>query len=191
MKVRIFDDMTQCTQADIDRLLPLVSTQRRNYALRYKHLFGRWATLKTYEILYTLLYPDAPLDVHTLTFSFNTYGKPYLPDGPHFSISHCKSGLAVIAADTPVGIDIESPTRSVSPELIAHTMNDIEQARIRESDNPTNTFIRLWTQKEAVLKCLGTGITTDLKTVLPTEDIDVTTYETDNLIYSIAISPQK
>jgi phosphopantetheinyl transferase len=38
-------------------------------------------------------------------------------------------------------------------------MNEVEQERIWQSESPDWTFTQLWTQKEAVLKMLGTGIT--------------------------------
>jgi hypothetical protein len=45
--ISIFDDMAQVTEAEVQRMLPLVDEQRRNEALRYKHLFGQFACLKS------------------------------------------------------------------------------------------------------------------------------------------------
>ena len=42
MIYRIFDDMEQCTAEEVARLLPLVSDQRREQALRFSHLFGQY-----------------------------------------------------------------------------------------------------------------------------------------------------
>ena len=44
--IQIFDDMTQVTEAEVRRMLPLVNIQRRDEALRYKHLFGQFCCLK-------------------------------------------------------------------------------------------------------------------------------------------------
>ena len=99
------------------------------------------------------------------TFLYNDYGAPYIEDGPYFSISHCKTGIAVAVSENPIGIDIEA-IRTFSPDLMRKTMNITEQQRITSSTTPEVEFIRLWTQKEAILKLQGTGIISDLHYVL-------------------------
>ena len=150
MKMLICDNMALCTDAEVQRLLPLVSAQRRETALRYKHTFGQWTTLQSWLMLRELGLPDEP-------WSYNEFGKPYLPNGPYFSLSHCKNGIAVAMDTQPIGIDIES-YRPVSQELIAYTMSQAEQDQINASDDPIKTFTELWTRKEAYVKYLGTGI---------------------------------
>ena len=54
MLYQIFDDMTLCCEQEVARLLPLVSAQRREQALRYTHLFGQFCCLKSYELLIDL-----------------------------------------------------------------------------------------------------------------------------------------
>ena len=154
----IFDDMAQCTELDVARLLPMVSDQRRAQALAYKHLHGQYCCLKSYEMLMHLLHAT-PYACHTPpTFLYNEHGQPRIEGGPCFSISHCKNAIAVAISHSPIGIDIEH-LRTAKPELVARTMNQREQERIWQSENPDWAFTELWTQKEAVLKMLGTGIT--------------------------------
>ena len=179
MTYRIFDDMTQCTEQEVARLLPLVSDQRRQQALAYKHLFGQFCCLKSYELLMQLLAftdrqtPNAGFPL----FLYNEYGQPRLEHGPCFSISHCKYGIAVAVSETPIGIDIEH-IRTAKPELVARTMNEEEQAEIWAATSPDIAFTRLWTQKEAVLKLQGTGILSidGIKnTLVAIEHVDVQT----------------
>ena len=178
MLYRIFDDMTQCSEQEVARLLPLVSAQRKEQALRYKHTFGQYCCLQSYKMLCELLaeWGRAHPTLYTLhstlytlhptpTFLYNDYGAPYIEGGPHFSISHCKRGIAVAVSENPIGIDIEA-IRSFKPELMRKTMNEDEQQRITSSATPDQEFIRLWTQKEALLKLQGTGIISDLHHVL-------------------------
>ena len=155
----LFDDMTQCTEQEVARLLPLVSDQRRQQALAYKHLFGQFCCLKSYELLVQLLASTGyqTPDTGFPTFLYNEHGAPRLEQGPCFSISHCKHAVAVAISEKPVGIDIEH-IRTAKPELVARTMNEQEQNVIWSAPSPDVAFTRLWTQKEAVLKMQGTGI---------------------------------
>ena len=169
MLYRIFDDMTQCSEQEVARLLPLVSAQRREQALRYKHTFGQYCCLQSYKMLCELLAEwgrvyQLPINQQPI-FLYNDYGAPYIEGGPYFSISHCKRGIAVAVSENPIGIDIEV-IRTFSPDLMRKTMNEDEQLRITSSAIPDVEFIRLWTQKEALLKLQGTGIISDLHHVL-------------------------
>ena len=165
MLYRIFDDMTQCSEQEIARLLPIVSPQRREQALRYTHTFGQFCCLKSYEML-TVLLASTPYTLHpTPSFLYNEYGAPYLENGPYFSISHCKQGIAVAVSETPIGIDIET-IRPLNEGLVRKTMNDVEQTHILSSLNPEIEFIRLWTRKEAYVKMQGTGIIADMHDIL-------------------------
>ena len=51
MRFEIFDYMTECSEAEVQRLLPMVSEQRREQALRYKHTFGQYCCLKSWMML--------------------------------------------------------------------------------------------------------------------------------------------
>ena len=165
MLYQIFDDMTQCSEQEVARLLPLVSAQRREQALRFTHLFGRYCCLKSYEMLQQLL-ASAPYTLHsTPTFLYNEYGAPSIKNGPYFSISHCKSGIAVAVSKQPIGIDIET-VRSLKVDLVKKTMNPLEQEVIFFDTQPDWAFTRLWTRKEAFLKMKGTGIINDLHAAL-------------------------
>ena len=182
MHYLIFDHMTQCSEQEVARLLPLVSAQRREQAMRYTHLFGQYCCLKSYELLLQLLAahllpishspsrrPIAalprPISSKRPSFLYNEYGAPYLADGPYFSISHCKQAIAVVVSDSPVGIDIEG-IRKMDDGLVRKTMNLEEQSQIAMSQNPEVEFIRLWTRKEAYVKMQGTGIISDMHTIL-------------------------
>ena len=196
MLYEIFDHMHLCTDEAVREMLPLVSEQRRQQALRYSHTFGRFCCLKSYLMLLELLsavYPE--LDTSKPEFGYTAQGKPFLLARPdiHFSISHTKNAILVAIADAPIGVDIEA-FRSPSAALIARTMNATEQAAIaataasaasaasaatleppgtayspgtpQASGTPEALFSAIWTRKEAVLKLRGTGIEGDLKHVL-------------------------
>ncbi len=152
--------MNECTESDVARLMGIVPSFRKEQASRYTHLFGQWTTLKTWELLMQLTAISSPL------VRYGAYGKPYLEGGPFFSISHCKTAVAVaIDEENEIGIDIES-IRHADDALIQRTMNEQEQQLIRTSQEPDRVFTTFWTQKEAVLKARGTGLIDELPLVL-------------------------
>lgn len=180
MRVLIFDHMEECTDAEVQRMLPLVSARRREQALKYKHTFGQYCCLKSWLMLFDLI--GIP-EYRNIEWQYNEHGKPYWEDGPYFSISHCKQGIAVAIDDEPVGIDIET-IRHADAELIARTMN--EEERVGMDDRK---FTRLWTQKEAVVKAQGVGIQSfeQLQHIMSkSRDLEISTFEKENYIYSIA-----
>ena len=182
MKVVVFDKMEECTEAEVQRMLPLVSTQRREQALKYKHTFGQFCCLKSWLMLFDFVEMSRYQD---LEWKYNEHGKPYLEGGPYFSISHCKAGIAVAIDDAPIGIDIET-IRHANEDLVERTMNEKERLGIRELG--MREFTRLWTQKEAIVKAEGTGIYSfeQLQTILDNGHWTLDTFEKDNYIYSIA-----
>ena len=182
MKVVVFDKMEECTEAEVQRMLPLVSAQRREQALKYKHTFGQFCCLKSW----LMLFDDVEMSRYQdLEWKYNEHGKPYLEGGPYFSISHCKAGIAVAIDDAPIGIDIET-IRHANEDLVERTMNEKERLGIRELG--MREFTRLWTQKEAIVKAEGTGIYSfeQLQTILDNGQWTLDTFEKDNYIYSIA-----
>lgn len=150
--------ITDCSWEAVQAMLPLVSEQRREQALQYKHAFGQYACLKSYLMLQDLLREHYGIE-GDLVFSYNEHGKPMLKEvsNIHFSISHCKEAIAVAVADRPVGIDVET-LRVPSEALAERVMDEGEKLRFDISDTPEDFFTALWTAKEAVMKCRGTGI---------------------------------
>jgi len=193
----LFDDMSQCTDAEVERLLPLVSAQRREVALRYKFTFGRFTCLKSHVMLQQLVQEaiaetDGRLQPFQLrlkewngNFVYNEHDKPFMQnalgeriEGIDFSISHCKNAIAVVLSDRPVGVDVES-FRHAENALLRRTMNPEEQEEVRTAADPAEAFTRFWTRKEAVLKLRGTGLVDDLHSVLlPNPELPAVTLET-------------
>lgn len=189
MLVEIFDHMHLCTDAEVARMLPLVSPQRREEALRYVHTHGRFCCLRSYLMLMELVGAISPtLDETTPCFEYNEFGKPFIPGRPdiQFSISHTKNAVAVAISRYPIGLDIEQ-IRPQSEALIRKTMNAAEQQQIADSQTPDTTFTVLWTQKEAVLKLFGTGIVDELHNVLTDcDNISIETHVRSGYVWSVA-----
>ena len=115
MVYSLFTDLDRCTPEEVQRLLLLAPDTQRVEALKFKHTFGQFATLKSYLMLENLLTSQGIVSAGTpLRFETNAHGKPYLVDFPHihFNISHCPKAIAVAVDDKPIGVDVE---RYVTP----------------------------------------------------------------------------
>ena len=151
---------------DLDAALDLMSEQRREKVMAFKHEQGRKLSASAYMLLCKALN-----DVYGITekpvFEYSEHGKPSIVGYPeiHFNLSHCRSVAGCVVSSRPVGIDVED-VREYKDSLARYVLNDEEYAMVSASPQPDREFIRLWTMKESYLKLTGEGITRDLKTVL-------------------------
>ena len=150
----------------LDSALPLLSAERRERALKYKHELGQKTCAMAYLLLCKGLRQEYGLTAAP-QFEYNEHGKPAIMGHPeiHFNLSHCRAGVICVLSDRPVGVDIES-IREYRDSLTRYTMNEQEQQQIATAERPDVAFTCLWTMKEAVLKWKGCGITNDLRHVL-------------------------
>lgn len=107
--------------------------------------------------------PNAELVLH-----YAPNGKPFLPGGPPFSLTHTPgwAGLA-LAPEGEVGVDFEAhdPARDF-PLIARRAFSADERAAIDALPDPDArraAFYATWTAKEACLKADGRGITADLQ----------------------------
>jgi len=106
----------------------------------------------------------------------------------YFNISHSKEYVALAIASKPVGVDVEQ-IRPYQKELIDFFSNE----PIRDEES----FFRVWTMKEAILKADGVGLNGNIKSIssFPTEGIKeyldkkyfVKQSKISNYIFSIAL----
>jgi 4'-phosphopantetheinyl transferase len=191
MEYSIFDNMERCTLDEVQRLLLVVPPQRREQALQFKHLFGQYACLKSFELLSELLAKRGIMLPSTVEFSYNEHGKPNLTGYPDicFNLSHCKNAIAVVVDNRPVGIDVE---RFISPtdSLLHYSMNGNEIEAVQQSQCQEQTFSRLWTRKEALFKLIGSGINDNIKQILinPPEGIKIESFENTEKHYACTIA---
>ena len=191
--ILIDDQIQEYTPEEIARWTDELPEWRRKQVLAYKNDMGRRQSLLAYRLLCQGLREEYGI-MEQPTFVYNEHGKPSLAlpptggdgEGLYFSLSHCKEGVCCAISDRPVGIDIESANRKISDSVIRYSMNEGEQALILESDDPQRTFLRLWTQKEAVLKRLGTGIRDDMRDILSDYAYTIEVRENERYILSVA-----
>lgn len=164
--------------SDEEALLARLPEWRRAVALRFKHAEGRVLCAQAYLLLQEAFKQFVGHEILD-EWQFTPEGKPFLSAYPdvHFNVSHCRKAVAVAVADRPIGVDVEAFGR-YKESLAKHVLSAEECQLVQQSPSPDEVFTRLWTQKEALVKCRGTGITDQLSTILvDTEAFCLTTYD--------------
>lgn len=99
-----------------------------------------------------------------IKFEYNEQGKPYVPSGVHFNMSHSGDYVVLAVSDHPVGIDIERLRHkrlSVAKRFFCREEYEdiINAGGEKEQDR---RFLEYWTFKEAYVKYLGKGLAVPL-----------------------------
>ena len=121
-----------------------------------------------------------------LDLDYTKYNKPFFKNSEiKFNISH--SGEIVICAlanDIDIGIDIEI-MKEISIEDFKFQMTINEWQKIANSKDQTRAFYKYWTEKEAVIKSHGNGLSIPLKSFEVSNDKT----EIDNQIFYLKSIP--
>ena len=97
------------------------------------------------------------------------YGKPYLPGGPAFSLSHSGDYALCAVADRDLGCDIQR-IGGFDERLARRCLTRAEYADVLAQADPEARalrFYRYWTLKESFLKAVGLGLR------LPLREVDI------------------
>jgi 4'-phosphopantetheinyl transferase len=89
------------------------------------------------------------------------HGKPALPGGPGFSLTHAGDLVGVaVRPGGEVGLDVEQVRELTDLAAMAgHVCSP------QESATDVTAFFTLWTRKEALLKAVGTGLATPMSAI--------------------------
>lgn len=92
-------------------------------------------------------------------------GKPYAKVGDkvvHVSFSHSPEKVfCAISLENNIGIDVELSSRQISQSVLDRISNEKERVAF-ETLEP----VQVWTIKEAVVKCMGSGLRTNLNDLI-------------------------
>lgn len=148
----------RCYSLTIDALPPFAEAQvgmpaRRRQALRaFARHEDKLRCVAGWLLLSAVLGPAAA-GIH-----YGRYGKPFLPDGPYFSLSHSGRYVILAVAPMPVGADVEVICQGEDyMVLAAHALHPDEQAFLSMQPE-AQTFFDIWTLKESWLKLKGVGL---------------------------------
>lgn len=157
--------------------------------MKYKQEIDRRLSVKAYILLCEGLEAKYGINEKPL-LGYAAKGKPFLIGYPdiHFNMSHCNEAVLCAIDDRPVGVDVEC-VKEYNEDLARYVMNAQEMEQINGSARPDIEFTRLWTMKEAVLKCSGAGIANNMKDVLVGCRRNLKTFVSQNegYVYSVCM----
>ena len=159
--------VTQDRQNDLSALLSPDEIDRANRFVKQRHSIAyRIGRGRMREILSEYV----GLPAADLRFSYNPQGKPSLPGGPQFNLSHSGGWAALAVTEMArIGVDIER-FREVEDGVAKRFFSDAENGYLSELNGKDwrDGFFRCWTRKEAVIKACGPGLS------MPLDSFDVT-----------------
>ena len=108
MKILAFDRLDDLGDDFIERCMSFLPAWRKEQMLKFKHNRGKIECATAYLMLYALLHLETGRSNIDFSFVYNEHGKPYFDFLMYFyfSISHCKSAVAVSLSDDEAGIDV-------------------------------------------------------------------------------------
>jgi 4'-phosphopantetheinyl transferase len=149
---------------DLDALHPrhaaLLSAEEQARAVRYARELDRDRFVSGRAALRLVLSEYVGDGPASLGLTAGARGKPALPGGPPFSLARSLGlGLLAVGKDRELGVDVERLREIPAAEgIAARLFTEGERAAWRAAGgDPSASFLRIWTRKEAALKALGLG----------------------------------
>ncbi len=150
--------------SNLNRFIQHLSTERQVKARNFRQEKDTIRTVLGEMLLRYALSQMTPryMSEIPLRFTYNTYGKPLLPDQPDisFNISHSGDWIACAVSDSEIGIDIEEINLDIDLSIANHYFHkkEIELINAASASESYHNFFRFWTAKESYLKCIGKGL---------------------------------
>jgi 4'-phosphopantetheinyl transferase len=152
-----------------------VTAEERDRAARFRFEADRQRFLQGRLLLRTFLGHHLGIAPRDVTFVNGEHGKPEVPTGIlRFNLAHSGEWLLFgLARDRELGVDVEQHrTMSDALEIARRFFAPPEVAALEALDPALHydTFFRVWTRKEAIVKATGLGISAGLDRFAVTSD---------------------
>ena len=112
----------------------------------------------------------------SLNFEFNQWKKPFLKESKRqFNLSHSKDYMLLAISDLIVGVDIEFKKETRNFEGLSRQFmhnDEITEFNALKGDEQMNYFFKRWSQKEALIKAIGQGMSYPVKSINLSQDRD-------------------
>lgn len=161
--VMLLEDAIKMSDSCLLGMLLSLPPGRREKAEKYYFRKDKVNCAAAYTLMRYMLMRFGGVDVSS-DWEIGKNGKPYLPSCPgvHFNISHCEKAVACALNSAEIGIDIQDDVSDISG-ISSLVLCERELELLRLASRPNALFSRLWSIKESYVKCLGTGISDNLR----------------------------
>lgn len=121
-------------------------------------------------------------------FLYNDMGKPYFKDSKiKFNISHSENLLIIVFSKNDIGVDLQHDL-PFDESFAKNICNDKELEIISTCKNKNKIFTLFWTQKESVVKLLGTTLYVDIKYILnDIEKYKIKSFLSKDFVFSVCV----
>ncbi len=151
-----------------------MSEERQQKCLEYKMENDRKLCIASDMLVRSVLSEITGIDKSSIVILKDENMKPYIEgNAVYFNFSHCEDFVALaVNKHCPVGVDIEK-IRPVKKTFVERICTEREKefifngkdftSEVLQEKDVQERFFRIWTYKEAYLKCTGQGISDNLK----------------------------
>lgn len=149
-------------------LISCLPKTRRDEIHSFKHEIDAQRTVLGEALLRTIASKTIGVKNINIVLAKNAFGKPFLPDYPHFhfNISHAGKWVVCAIDNLPLGIDIER-LLPVNPGITRRICSKEEYEDLQNLDEKQRLsyFYELWTLKESLVKAIGRGLPFPLNSI--------------------------
>ncbi|WP_103664730.1 4'-phosphopantetheinyl transferase family protein [Gracilimonas amylolytica] len=126
---------------------------------------GRQAEYLTARHLFRFIAGKLELNIDVIQLYKEEGGKPFATEvNKHLFVSFTHSEdkvFCAISESLDIGVDAERLSRRIPQRVLDRVLNETEKQALKELKP-----LQIWTLKEAAVKCLGTGLRTNLNEVV-------------------------
>ena len=165
------DTGEDCRYEDVRPFLSFVSAERREKTERYHREENKMESLFAGLMLRAALMDQTGLENEKLRFAATEEGKPYLVgrEDLQFSFAHSGGAVALALHSHRIGADLEK-LGDYKEAIARRFFLPEEYSYIEAAEEKEETFVWMWTRKEAYIKMTGEGLQRELHSFSVLED---------------------
>ena len=145
----------------------------------------------SWGMLQKILEKDYGIKFKNEDIVYNEHKKPFLKGNPvYFNISRCEKVCVVAVGDNEMGVDVEHKEKmryNLNDDIYKTWLNEKDQKSFDRADDKLGFLTQKWTEKEAVLKMIGSGILNvhSIKNAFKHDDYVVSSFWIGNYCLSV------